>query len=88
VKQPAKKAASVLRNKATSGDAARVIADLKAHPGNRPSDRKALENHTVSVLQNKVTKQVVQAVIADLERQEIVSYDGKKIVYKFPKAKK
>lgn len=66
----------------------KVIADLRAHPKNRPADRKALQRHIVSILGNKVTAKVSEAVIKALEQQQIVKFNGSKIEYKVPKAKK
>lgn len=66
----------------------KVIAQLRAHPKNRPGDRKALERHIISMLGNGVTAHTSQAVASELEQRKIVTYDGKKIAYKLPKATK
>ena len=83
-----KKVVAALRRSMTAEDVDKVIADLRTHAKNRPTDRKALEHHIVSVLRNKVAIQVSHAVIKELERRAIVLFAGKKIEYKIPKAKK
>jgi len=87
-KKLTKSAAPVLRRTMAQDDADKVIAELRAHPKNRPSDHQALERHTVSVLRNKVTMEVSNAVIEELERRKVVTSNGKKVEYKIPKAKK
>lgn len=76
-----------LRKTLAANDTETVLTELRAHPRNRPADRKALERYIVARLGNKVTVQVSQAVIKELERQGVVSFKGAKIDYKVPKAK-
>lgn len=88
-KKKAVPASTQIRRKSISdGDAATVVAELRAHPKNRPGDRAALERYTVARLGNKITPEVAKAVIRELEQQKIVTFDGKKVVYRVPKAKK
>jgi hypothetical protein len=88
VKKAAKKITDPIRNAPESADAGKVVADLRAHPKNRPANRKALQRHVVSILGNKVTSQVAEATIKALEAQQIVRFNGNEIEYKVPKAKK
>lgn len=76
-----------LRKTLEANDTETVLTELRAHPRNRPADRKALERYIVARLGNKVTVQVSQAVIKELERHGVVSFNGTKIDYKVPKAK-
>lgn len=82
------KAAPAHRKTIADGDVSTVMAEFRAHPRNRPGDRAALERYIVARLGNKITTAVAQAVIHQLEQQKVVTFDGKKIVYKVPKAKK
>lgn len=81
-------AAPNLRKSIADGDVATVIAELRAHPKNRPGDRAALERYIVARLGYKVTPEVAKSVIRELEQQKIMSFDGKKVVYRVPKTKK
>ncbi len=87
-KKAATKPAAVLRDALNGSDAETVIADLRAHAGNRPADRKALQRHIVSILGNKVTPQVAEAAIKVLEGRQIVRFNGSNVEYKVPNAKK
>jgi hypothetical protein len=87
-KAAAAKADPARRKTMVATDPEKVIADLRLHPRNRPSDRPALERHVVSVLGNKVTVRVSRVVIKDLEQRNVVKFvDGGKIEYRIPKAK-
>jgi hypothetical protein len=81
-------AAPIVRKSIADGDVAAVIAELRAHPRNRPGDRAALERYIVARLGNKIAPEVAKVVIGELEQQKIVSFDGKKVAYRVPKAKK
>lgn len=81
-------AAARVRSSMLDGDVTTIIAELRVHPKNRPGDRRALERYIVARLGNKVTPGVAGAVIGALEQQKVVSFNGKSIVYKVPKAKK
>jgi len=72
----------------TADHVEKVVAQLRAHPKNRPGDRKALERHVISMLGNGVTAHTSQAVVNELEQRKVVTFDGKKIVYKLPKVTK
>jgi hypothetical protein len=76
------------RDSMADGHAATVIAALRARPGNRPADRTALERYIVSRLRNKIAPSVAASVIRELELQEVVSFNGRKVAYRIPKAKK
>jgi hypothetical protein len=88
---PKKKAAAnvnlTVRRSISNCDAAIVVAELRAHPKNRPSDRAALERYIAARLGNKVAPEVAKAVIRELEQQTVVTFDGKKVDYQIPKAK-
>lgn len=93
VKQPAEKqqaapkAVAGLRKTLAAGDLDTVVADLRAHPKNRPGDRKALERYVVARLGNKITVELARTVIRQLEQQKLVTFSGKAIEYRIPKAK-
>ena len=87
-KKAAGTSATSLRKTLVASDAETVLTELRAHPRNRPTDRKALERYIVARLGNKVTVQVSHAVIKELERQGVVTFIGTKIDYKVPKATK
>ena len=84
----AAKAAPSVRNSVVEGDVQTIIAELRAHPKNRPGDRAALERYIVARLGNKITAGAAKAVIVELEQQTVVSFNGTKAAYKVPKAKK
>lgn len=88
--QPGKAAtkAAALRTKMTADDVKKVIAEFVAHPNGRPGDREALQRHIMTKLGNKVTEQVILAVIDELELQGVLTFNGKKVEYGIPKAKK
>ncbi|MGD9602300.1 MAG: PIN domain-containing protein [Gammaproteobacteria bacterium] len=86
--KPAKKATTPPRTTPAADDAEKVIADLRAHPKNRPADRKALQRHIVSILKNKITPEVSEVLVNALEQQHVVKFNGSKAEYKIPKAKK
>ena len=87
-KKAAAKAAPAVRNSVVEGDVQTIIAELRAHPKNRPGDRAALERYIVARLGNKITSGAAKAVVAQLEQQTVVSFNGTKAAYKLPKAKK
>ncbi len=65
-----------------------IVAELRAYPKNCPGDRAALERYIVARLGNKITSGAAKTVVARLEQQQLVSFNGKKVAYKIPKAKK
>jgi hypothetical protein len=86
-KKSVAKVAAGVRHSMVDSDVTTAIAELRAHPKNRPGDRAALERYIVARLGNKVTLAVAGAVIGELERQKVISFNGKSVVYKVPKAK-
>jgi hypothetical protein len=84
---PPKKTAAGVRKAVRPEDVPTVVAELRAHPRNRPGDRKALERYVLTRLGNKVAPDVVLAVIRALETQKVVTFQDKGIEYRIPKAK-
>jgi hypothetical protein len=84
----AAKAAPSARNSVVEGDVQTIVAELRAHPQNRPGDRAALERYIVARLGNKITSDAAKAVVVALGQQTVVSFNGTKAAYKIPKAKK
>jgi hypothetical protein len=89
---PKKKAAAMAapadRSSVAQGDVQTIIADLRAHPKNRPGDRAALERYIVARLGNKIKSGAAKTVVAGLEQQQVISFNGTKATYKIPKANK
>lgn len=81
------KTSPVPRESMAADDVEKVVVELRAHPRNRPGDRRALERHVVSILGNKVTAPVARTVVDELERRKIVTFVGRKVEYRLPKAK-
>jgi hypothetical protein len=84
---PAKKPKPAPRDRMMATDVDTVIAGLRASPRNRPSDRKALQRHIVSLLHNEATLKVSDAVIEALERSKVIAFNANKVEYRLPKAK-
>ena len=87
-KKAAAKSTPALRKTIADGDVATVRTALQSHPKSRPGDRAALEHYVVTRLGQKVTAKVAKAVIHQLEQQKVIAFDGKKLVYRDPTAKK
>jgi hypothetical protein len=87
-KKAAAKAVPAARNSVVEGDVQTIVAELRAHPKNRPGDRAALERYIVARLGNKITSGAAKAVVVELEKQTVVSFNGTEAAYKVPKAKK
>jgi hypothetical protein len=65
-----------------------VVDELRAHPRNRPRDRAALERYALTRLGRTGTQELARAVIRQLEQQKIVTFVGKSVEFKIPKAAK
>lgn len=87
-KRAAATATPAVRSSVAQGDVQTIVAELRAHPKNRPGDRAALERYIVARLGNKITSVAAKAVVVALEEQTVVSFNGTKAAYKIPKAKK
>lgn len=80
-------AAVGLRKTVAAGDVPTIVAALRAHPKNRPGDRKALERYVVAGLGNKVAPGVARAVVDQLEHQKVVRIAQTGLEYRIPTAK-
>jgi len=65
-----------------------VIAYLRAHPANRPTTLKGLENHIPSMVGGTMTKEAVKALMAKLVSDGTFTVADKQIEYKLPKGGK
>ena len=93
-KKAAKKSAKKPASKSTAAHSThgresleKMLAYLRANPKNRPTTRKALENHVPSMLGGKVINKEIPGLIAQLEDAGVVNTTGQKIEYKIPKSK-
>lgn len=86
--QPTAKSGAIPGNTQLSSGVQSVIAELRAHPRNRPGDRAALERYVLTRLGRAGTQELTRAVIRQLEQQKIVTFVGKSVEFKIPKAAK
>lgn len=88
-KQPAKKPAAAstkpTRTKLGPDDRAKVIENLRKVGAKRPSKRKTLERHIVSIVGNDVTAQAAQKLVKELEADGVLAFEQTKVTYKLPK---
>jgi hypothetical protein len=87
-KTAAKESTSAAKPPTAAGAVAKVVAYLRAHPDNRPTTQKSLENHIPSMVGGKMTKEAIGELVATLVSGGIATITGKQIEYKLPKAKK
>jgi len=92
VKKSGKNATGESKSAAQSVDATgalnKLLASLRAHPNNRPTTQKSLENHIPSMIGGAVTKQEVTELMKRLIDGGEVTISGQKVEYKIPKARK
>ncbi|HJW51801.1 MAG TPA: PIN domain-containing protein [Burkholderiaceae bacterium] len=76
-------------SKAEAPDAAaKVIDSLQRMRDKRPAKRKGLERHIESHLGRKLATGQVEALIDQLTRDGVLAFDGNKVDYRLPKAKR
>lgn len=68
-----------------SENAARVIEDLRAHPGNRPTTSKRLGNHIKHLLGNEGSSGEVSRVTEELKALKVIVLNGTKMDYHLKK---
>lgn len=68
--------------------AAKVIDSLQRMRDKRPAKRKGLERHIESHLGRKLATGQVEALIDQLTRDGVLAFDGNKVDYRLPKAKR
>ena len=68
--------------------AAKVIDSLQRMRDKRPAKRKGLERHIESHLGRKLATGQVEALIEQLTRDGVLAFDGNKVDYRLPKAKR
>ena len=92
VKTTAKKSASQPKSapRPVNGTGAlnKLLASLRAHPKNRPTTQKALQNHIPCMVGGSVTKKEVTELMKQLLDGGVVTILGQKVEYKIPKSKK
>lgn len=62
----------------------RIIEILKRHDKNRPASRETLISWTTSKISSEKLGLSAEKIITDFEKEGIISYDGKRVVYSLP----
>lgn len=76
------KAAATLRAKPLPEDIALVVENLRKNAKSRPTRRARLEGYIGSMMRGKVTQPAGLSIILELEKRDLVVFDGLKVGYK------